>query len=161
MNPIEFELNNAKLKVFSSGDIWKWVEFKHTKKWVQAKGCINIQKSGYKEHRTMINNKTYNTARIIYQAFNLEWKIEDNGPHNTIDHIDRNSLNHKIENLRVANKLEQALNRDYILNAKGCYLQKNGRWKAQIQRNRKIIQLGYFDTEDEARQAYLLAVANR
>ena len=162
MNPVEFELNNAKLKVFSSGDIWKF-GFKGRSKsetWHQAKGTINISKSGYSRHQTEINQKKYTTSRVIYKAFNLDWNIEDNGPNNTIDHINRDSLDNRIENLRVATASQQAINRGYVINAKGCYLQKNGRWQAQINITKTIF-LGCFDTEDEARQAYLFAVANR
>jgi AP2 domain len=163
MNPIEFELNNAKLKVFSSGDIWKF-ELKNWRSkeetWHQSKGTISTNKSGYSRHRTKINNKIYTTSRVIYKAFNMDWNINDASPDNTIDHIDRNSLNNDITNLRVADMIVQNINRDCVINAKGCYLRKNGRWVAEIRRTKRIY-LGSFDTEDEARQAYLFAVANR
>jgi hypothetical protein len=163
MNPIEFELNNTKLKVFSSGDIWKF-GFKGRSKsetWHQIKGYINLKKI-YKRRVSNINGKIYTNSRIIYKAFNLEWNINDASPDNTIDHIDRNSLNNDIANLRVANMTEQSLNKDCVINAKGYswHKQKN-KWRAYIKIDGKHKHLGHFDTDDEARQAYLFAVANR
>src|SRR6056297_2566690 len=37
----------------------------------------------------------------------------------TIDHIDRDKINNKFENLRLATDLEQTMNRDYQENQKG------------------------------------------
>jgi hypothetical protein len=42
--------------------------------------------------------------------------------------------------------------------AKGYYYDINtNKWRGQISVNKKIIYLGYFDTEEEARNAYLEA----
>ena len=110
----------------------------------------------YKTHKTNINKKDYVTSRIIYKAFNLDWDItiiKDN----EIDHISRDSLDNNLSNLRIATSHEQALNRDFVINAKG-YRIKNGKYEASIRNNGKSIYLGRFDTAEEAHQVYLVAV---
>jgi hypothetical protein len=69
-----------------------------------------------------------------------------------IDHIDRNKLNNRIENLRPS---VASLNSKNIL-GKGCYKYGN-KYQAKICYDGKRIIIGTYDTEDEARQAYLIA----
>ena len=158
MNPIEIELNGAKLKVYPTGEIWKFgCKNQNSKEeWIQLKGCIKTNKDGYKYNRTQINQKHYTTSRIIYKAFNLEWDIT-NTKNNEIDHIDINSLNNHISNLRIATSKEQNLNKDCVINARGYHLKKD-KYYAQIRNNRKATHLGTFDTAEEAHNAYLVAV---
>lgn len=101
---MELELNGAKLRVYEDGRIEKfgkkhWNSQEHS--WFELKGCICIQKCGYYCHSTTINRKKYTTSRIIYLAFNPSWEIHDSKKNNTIEHIDRNSLNNHINNLKV------------------------------------------------------------
>lgn len=71
-----------------------------------------------------------------------------------LDHIDRDKSNNVICNLRISNRTHQQFNRG----AKGYYQYKRtGKWVARIQINYKTICLGTFNTEEEARQAYLQA----
>jgi hypothetical protein len=156
---VEFELNDTKLRVFETGEIWKFGCKKWTSKqetWFQLFGSTKTHKDGYKSHKTEINRKKYTTSRIIYKAFNLEWDISITKD-NTIDHISRNSLDNNLSNLRVATIKEQALNRDFVINAKGYHL-KNGKYEATICVNGKIIYLGTYPTEAEAHNAYQNAV---
>ncbi len=158
---MEFELNNTKIRVEINGSIWKFGYKARTSKketWYQLKGSITTNKHEYKCHRTSINKKSYVTSRIIYKAFNLNWNIDNNSFDNSIDHINRNSLDNRIENLRVYNSREQSLNRNFVINAKGYYINKKGKYQAQIGIHNKTINLGYYDTEIEAHQAYLHAV---
>ena len=155
---MEIKLNETRLRVYECGKIEKFgkISWNSKETWFELKGTIFIHpKSGYKSHKTKINKKEYITSRIIYFAFNQDWDIHNSSKNNSIDHIDRISLNNHISNLRVANASEQALNRDYVINAKGCYWHKNKqKWIAQI-RIKKLIHIGSFDTENEAHQAYL------
>jgi hypothetical protein len=71
-----------------------------------------------------------------------------------LDHINQNKTDNRICNLRISNRSQQNQN----TNAKGyTFYKPNGKWQAQIYHNAKQIYLGRFNTEDEARQAYLIA----
>jgi hypothetical protein len=73
-----------------------------------------------------------------------------------VDHIDRDKSNNHISNFRPATSQENNFNTD----AKGYSWHKRAKkWQAQIQLNRKSIHLGYFDKEEDARNAYLKAKA--
>jgi hypothetical protein len=85
--------------------------------------------------------------RLIAQAY-----LPDYSEDLQVDHIDRCRTNNNISNLRMATHAENQHNRD----AKGYYFYKRlNKWMAQIAINNKQKYLGYFDTESEARQAYL------
>jgi hypothetical protein len=69
-----------------------------------------------------------------------------------IDHIDQIKTDNRIDNLRSVTNQQNAFNNQ----AKGYVLQNN-KWRAYIHHNNKKIHLGYYKTEEEARQSYLLA----
>jgi hypothetical protein len=69
-----------------------------------------------------------------------------------IDHIDRDRLNNKIDNLRESTKGENNKN----TRGKGYYLHSQiGKYCAQITVDWKHISLGCFDTPEEAEKVYL------
>jgi hypothetical protein len=71
-----------------------------------------------------------------------------------IDHIDRDRSNNRIQNLRAYDK---NMNNKNTL-GKGYYLHnQTGKYCAQITLDYKHIHLGCYETEQEARQAYLIA----
>jgi hypothetical protein len=72
-----------------------------------------------------------------------------------IDHINGNRVDNRIDNLREATNQQNSFNRT---TAKGyCWNKSNSNWMAKIKLNNKTIYLGSFDTETEARNAYLKA----
>ena len=72
-----------------------------------------------------------------------------------IDHINGIRDDNRIINLRSVTRQQNQWNRK---TAKGYYLdKKTNKFNSQIYLNRKRIRLGYFDTEEEARNAYLKA----
>jgi hypothetical protein len=118
---------------------------KRFKKWSVCNGSIH-KKSGYLQMG--IDDKKYLLHRIIAYAF----KILDLHSPLLIDHIDRNKSNNCIYNLRPATHQQNSFN----TNAKG-YSQCRQKWRAYIRFNDKLIHLGYFDNEVDARNAYLEA----
>ena len=146
MEPIEFELNGAKMK-YENNNFYRFLDGR----W-QLKTTPNC--NGYNKISIQTDNikKQYYVHRIIYWLHNRDWKIEN--PKLIIDHDDRNKQNNDISNLRDLTHQENMFNTD----AKGYYWYKSReQYRATIQLNKKQIHLGYFDTEAEARQAYLNA----
>ena len=77
----------------------------------------------------------------------------------TVDHINHDTLNNCLSNLRLATYSQQAQNRrlrsNNISGYRGVYFRKDsGRWRAQISVNGKQIHLGHFNDPIEAAHAY-------
>ena len=155
---MELNLNGAKLRVYENGRIEKFGKIKNSKKetWYELKGSIIIKTNNYQIHHTSVNKKYYITSRIIYFAFHQNWEIHNSNQDNSIDHIDRNSLNNNLNNLKLATAREQSQNRNFLINANGYYF-RNNKYESSIRINGKKKYLGCFDTEEEAHQAYLNA----
>ena len=118
--------------------------------WVQL--AIGTRTDGYKSIN--INKKHKALHRVIYYAHNQEWIMSDVSKNNFIDHIDGDKTNNNISNLRVVTSQQNSFN----TRAKGISWNKCAKkWGARIYLNRKKIHLGYFDTEEEAHNAYLEA----
>tara|TARA_Y100000592_G_C5195819_1_gene188265 strand:+ start:52 stop:486 length:435 start_codon:yes stop_codon:yes gene_type:complete len=72
-----------------------------------------------------------------------------------VDHIDRNKQNNSLENLRWVTVSQNVRNRD----CKGySFNKRSNKYKATYMLNYKYIHIGYYDTEEEARVAYLNAI---
>ncbi len=77
-----------------------------------------------------------------------------------VDHIDRNPLNNRVDNLRVVTIQENLRNQIRANNKTGytgVAIGSNGKYTAQIKHNYKKIHLGRFDTIQEALAARLTA----
>ena len=161
---MECIINGKKVK-YEDNKVWvfgKKVWSSKEETWHVLKGNIDTNSYGYKRHRTYVNNKLYTTARILYKLSHPEWDIDDSGPNNTIDHIDIQSLNNSLDNLRTATTLQQNLNKKCVINQKGySWHKRDQNWYAYINIDGKQKYLGSFVLEADARQAYLNAVANR
>lgn len=73
---------------------------------------------------------------------------------NEIDHINRDRLDNRLINLRDATRTINNQN----TNARGySWHKQNKMWRSRITVNRKVIYLGCFHTEEEARNAYITA----
>lgn len=102
-----------------------------------------------KEYIVFVLECKYNLLGHIFAWYCMYGEVVDK-----IDHKDRVRYNNCITNLRSVTHSENLQNN----NAKGCYqVKRTGKWVAQIKHNKKYTYLGYFDTEQEARQAYLEA----
>lgn len=100
----------------------------------------------------------------LYRAHRLAWLyVHGEFPKNQIDHINGNRDDNRIDNLRVVTAKENACNKR---NPQGSnpYLgvtkkkrRDKYKWCARIMINQKPKHLGYFDSAEDAKNAYLLA----
>ena len=147
-------LNGVKLLVYRNGMILRFYEkgrYHYHKGW---NCCLEaISTNGY---RTIsLQKQRYYVHRIMGYAY-LELDITDTN--RLIDHIDRKRDNNRLDNLRIVSPQQNHFN---LTATKGySWNKRDKKWTAQIHLNKKKINLGYFDTKEEAHQAYLDAKAN-
>jgi hypothetical protein len=97
-----------------------------------------------------INQRTYPAHRVVFALVNgLDPGFKE------VDHIDRNPLNNKAENLRIATRSENARNKGIPANnasgKKGVtWCKRTKRWMAQIGHCKKTVFLGRFKSFGDA-----------
>ena len=142
-------VNGVRLVVYPDGTILRYCA-KNSQYYKQGWNHIHLQSNDDGYIRVVLNREVMRVHRIIGYAF-LGLEIEN--PKQFIDHIDRNRMNNKSENLRIVSHQENNFNRSSV---KGYSFYKHQNlFKSRIKINNKLIHLGYFKTENEARQAYL------
>jgi len=137
--------------------------------------CINkngivMNKKTKKHLKHSVNSKNYIVLTLFKNTKSQKFKlhrllalqfIENPNNYDTIDHIDRNTLNNKLDNLRWITK--SGNNRNCFKPKKssqfrGVWFHKNRKspkkWRSHIRINNKKIILGYFETEIEASECY-------
>ena len=108
-------------------------------------GYIGKNEGGMPRRCITFKGKRYRHARIVW-----EYHFGTIPEGLSIDHINRNSLDDRIENLRLATQRQQTHNRGCT----GCYFNKTKRrWIARIVRDGKTHYLGSFKVKEEAVQA--------
>tara|TARA_R110002153_G_C13023790_1_gene467835 strand:- start:48 stop:530 length:483 start_codon:yes stop_codon:yes gene_type:complete len=149
---MEITLHDKKLK-YENNKFYLLYPYKNRPaEWKEI--AMSKQNKGYYSLRLNFNThrKSYLVHRMVYLFYHPDWNIDDSSMENLIDHIDRDKTNNDIDNLRVVTHQENQFNR----NACGVtYIESYKKWKAQITFNQKCIHLGYFDLEQDARNAYL------
>lgn len=113
-----------------------------------------LQDDGY--IRLSINYEKYLAHRIAWLYMTGEW------PSGDLDHKDTDKTNNRWDNLREATKTQNKANTKRICTntsgMKGVSLNKStNRWKATITINYKSVHLGYFNTKENAAEAYAKA----
>lgn len=98
----------------------------------------------------MCNLKVNQTIYTI-QGHILGWYLHYNEVPNIIDHINYNTKDNKITNLRSVTRSE---NRCNSVKYAGCYETRNGHYQSRISINGKSINLGTFKTKEEGTKAY-------
>lgn len=114
------------------------------KKYNTYKFCF--QSDSHQYIQIVIKRKVYRTHRILAYAY---LGLELNDKTKIIDHIDRNGKNNKISNLRIVSHTENNWNRE----CKG-YRKYYDKYRAIIVVNHKQINLGLYDTPEEANKIY-------
>ena len=97
---------------------------------------------------------------VAYKASRLAWLYAyGSWPQGIVDHHDEKTLNNRLGNLRLSTKSQNCANRgksrSNTSGLKGVTHWTNGRWRAQITFQQKVIHLGIFDTKEEAHEAYV------
>ena len=120
-------------------------------KGVYGKVITKTDNHGYSLIQLMTEGKKY-----YILGHRLAWFLHyETLPINSIDHIDGNRSNNRIDNLRDVTNQQNQWNRT---TAKGyCWNKELKKFQAYIHINGKIKNLGRFKTEQEARNAYLTA----
>lgn len=102
-----------------------------------------------------VDGKNYLLHRLVYLYHKGYMPI-------LLDHINRNKQDNRIENLREAtysqnqqNKKVQITNRMQLKGA--VFHPDKNKWQARIHMDKKKISLGYFDTAEQAHDAYKVA----
>lgn len=99
-------------------------------------------------YRVKLNKQEYYLHRLIY-LYHHGYLPE------CIDHIDRDTTNNKIENLREATKAEncrnQKISKNNTTGVKGVsWFKRDNKWHAKIKVNKKDIHLGYYTNIEDA-----------
>lgn len=105
--------------------------------------------------RITINGSRYSAHRLAWLYITGSW------PTNEIDHIDTDKTNNRIANLRDVGKSENQQNKRTAQRNSGTgflgvhYCRTRKKFVAKITVNSKRLHIGYFETANEASQAYM------
>jgi hypothetical protein len=132
--------------------VWKNVSKHHSRLNGQEAGCPSANLKGKFYWNIKINNKRYKRGRLMFLY------VYGKFPNPCVDHINGNSLDDKIENLREATVIENAWNhhkrKRTIDLPMGVRNTANGKFQARIGYKGKQLHLGLFDTPSEAKAIY-------
>ncbi len=94
----------------------------------------------------------------LYLAHRIIWKwVTGEDPPSDIDHKDRNRLNNRWANLRLATRVQAVWNRELprkVNPHRGVFPSSQGKWRARIRIGGIQRHLGTFSTVEEAAAAY-------
>ena len=115
--------------------------------------------AGYKHNagywRITFNGKQHLAHRLIWVYVHGYW------PTGEIDHINRNRLDNRIENIRDVDRVENARNTGTRIDNKtgvpGVSITKQGNYQARIKDRKKHRCIGTFQTLDEATKTRCMA----
>lgn len=140
---------------FSSGAlVWKprnGIQWFNTRFAGKAAGTLKV-KDGWRFVQICIDSKTYLAHRLIWWLLNGEEPC-------LIDHVNRDSTDNRIENLRQATRSQNGANsikkKGVTSKFKGVSFDKQAnKFMASICKDRKTINLGRFSREEDAARAY-------
>ena len=154
---VETTINDTPIRINKNDalDIYTWRDYKiKPSLWFKKKPTLHTDNKGYQTYHIVFNYKHYLLSRVVYKAHNNDWDITDTSKTNEIDHININSLDNRIENLRILTHHQNSLNR----RAKGySWNKRQQKWVARIRVKEKEVWAESFTEEEDAKQAYLEA----
>lgn len=127
---------------------------KHSWAWAPATG--STVGTGYAVRKGSKRRGEPRTVQMHREILGITQNVQ-------IDHINRNSLDNRKQNLRLATTQQNAFNRakptvPCTSKYKGVFMRKNDdRWTARIKFNDRHVELGRFMTEENAAAAYNFA----
>ena len=155
----EFKLGDRRMRLYPDGKITLRARCrgKETKqdKWTDVSFSDH---NGYLRCSITVDGieRMFLQHRLCHLARNPGWDIFDTSPNNFIDHINHDTTDNSIENLRVVTCQQNQFN----TNARGySWVKQTNKWRSYINVNGKRNHLGYFDKEEDAHAAYLEAKA--
>lgn len=125
---------------------------------IDISDAVKVERYGWVLDGTKPNKYVHTCAgksrkTLKLHRFILGAKIGD-----IVDHIDGNGLNNTRKNLRLVTASQNGANRRKIKiktsKYKGVHKRENGKWRAAIRVNKKLINLGTFEYEIDAARAY-------
>jgi hypothetical protein len=120
---------------------------------VQGKRAGTVNSRGYRVIE--IDGKAYREQRLAWLYVTGEW------PEHEIDHRDLDKTNNRFSNLRQATRRQNTCNKSVQKNSKtgvrGVNRRDNGKFRAYVCVLGKRINVGQYDTIEEAQAAYVAA----
>ena len=115
----------------------KWTMVNLRPVWKKKEDCYRYQ--------IKIDNHTFDLPRVIYKVYNPDWDMK---PTDIIDHVDRDTKNNSISNLKLVTLKQNSQNRikkikynkllkKYLF----CYLDKNKNMKKKFFKNEYLLLL--------------------
>lgn len=117
-------------------------------RWAGTEAFTAGDNNGYRQG--CVDNKLYRAHRVIWALHYGAW------PSGHIDHIDHDTSNNRISNLRIVSRAENnrnaSMRRDNKSGVTGVYEEPRGtkRWRAYARFNNELKCLGLFFTKEEA-----------
>lgn len=132
--------------------VWIDASAQHTGLNGREAGSARTSHSGKRYCHIKVDGVPLKRSHIIFLFAYGHW------PDDQIDHINGDSMDDRIVNLRAATATQNAWNHKRRAKASSCPMGvrrlESGRFQARIACNKKTVHLGTFATEHDAAQAY-------
>lgn len=121
----------------------------------QQVNSLSFSKKGDTYYNTKVDGRYYKVHRIIWLMHYGEW------PSGSIDHINHQTLDNRIDNLRDVSFADNLKNRTLQKNNTSgfngiTWREDNKKWRARVIVDRKVINLGSYSKKEDAERAVLL-----